>query len=381
MTENKDYKQVLPQNQEVEEQEIDLMEYVTKLWDVRKLLIKIACIAAIVGVVIAFTTPRQYTVTVTLAPESSKSGSGGLSGIASMLGMSSFSTGSDPDALHVMLYPDIVSSTPFILDLMDTPVKSMDEEIPDTTLTGYLTEYTQSSLMGSIMSLPFKAISGLLSLLPAKEDTVASTTGEASAFQLTKEDSRIVEGLKKMIVANVDKKTGITTLSVTMQDPMVAAIVTDTVVSKLKEHITKYRTSKAEEDYKYWEHLHDQRKDEYYEKQKNYAEYSDANKSVVLQSVLIEKERLQNEMNLAFQVYSNVASQLQMARAKVQEAKPVFAIVEPAIVPLQPSGRGRMMTVIVIVFLAVAAAAAWLLFGKDLLAKTKEKLATPKENE
>lgn len=378
MTENKDYMQVPPQNQEVEEQEIDLMEYATKLWSVRKLLIKVACIAAIVGVVIAFTTPRQYTVTVTLAPESSKSGSSSLSGIASMLGMGGFSMGSDADALHVMLYPDIVSSTPFILDLMDTPVKSIDEEIPDTTLTGYLTDYTKNSLLGNIISLPFKALSGVLTLiLPVKEQTEPDTI---NPFQLTKDQSRIVKGLKKMIVANVDKKTGITTLSVTMQDPMVAAIITDTVVTKLKEHITKYRTSKAEEDCKYWEHLHDQRQEEYYEKQKNYAEYADANKNVVLQSVLIEQERLQNEMNLALQVYGNVATQLQMARAKVQEAKPVFAIVEPATVPLIPSGRGRMMTVIGIIFLALAGTAAWILFGKDFLAKAKEKLKTPKEN-
>lgn len=378
MTENKDYMQVPPQNQEVEEQEIDLMEYATKLWSVRKLLIKVACIAAIVGVVIAFTTPRQYTVTVTLAPESSKSGSSSLSGIASMLGMGGFSMGSDADALHVMLYPDIVSSTPFILDLMDTPVKSIDEEIPDTTLTGYLTDYTKNSLLGNIISLPFKALSGVLTLiLPVKEQIEPDTI---NPFQLTKDQSRIVNGLKKMIVANVDKKTGITTLSVTMQDPMVAAIITDTVVTKLKEHITKYRTSKAEEDCKYWEHLHDQRQEEYYEKQKNYAEYADANKNVVLQSVLIEQERLQNEMNLALQVYGNVATQLQMARAKVQEAKPVFAVVEPATVPLKPSGRGRMMTVIGIIFLALAGTAAWILFGKDFLAKAKEKLKTPKEN-
>ena len=378
MTENKDYMQVPPQNQEVEEQEIDLMEYATKLWSVRKLLIKVACIAAIVGVVIAVTTPRQYTVTVTLAPESSKSGSSSLSGIASMLGMGGFSMGSDADALHVMLYPDIVSSTPFILDLMDTPVKSIDEEIPDTTLTGYLTDYTKNSLLGNIISLPFKALSGVLTLiLPVKEQTEPDTI---NPFQLTKDQSRIVKGLKKMIVANVDKKTGITTLSVTMQDPMVAAIITDTVVTKLKEHITKYRTSKAEEDCKYWEHLHDQRQEEYYEKQKNYAEYADANKNVVLQSVLIEQERLQNEMNLALQVYGNVATQLQMARAKVQEAKPVFAVVEPATVPLKPSGRGRMMTVISIIFLALAGTAAWILFGKDFLAKAKEKLKTPKEN-
>ena len=377
MTENKNYTNLPPQ-QEEDEMEIDLMEYARKLWAARKLLIKVAGLAIIVGIVIALTTPKQYTVSVTLAPESSKSGAGGLSSIASMLGVGGFNMGSDADALNVTLYPDIVSSTPFILDLMDTPVSTIDEEQPDTTLVGYLKEYTSSSLMGTVMSLPFKAIGGIMSLFKSEEEV---KTDIINPFHLTQEQSQTVNGLKKMIVANVDKKTGVTTVSVTMQDPMVAAILTDTVIVKLKEHITKYRTSKAEEDCKYWEELNKVRQDDYYMKQKKYAEYVDANKNVVLQSVRIEQERLQNEMNLAYQVYSSVASQLQMAKAKVQEAKPVFAVVEPASVPLQPSGTSRKMILLGVVFLAVAAAAAWILFGQDLWKNLKEGLAEKKEEE
>ena len=379
MTENKEYKQV-PPHQEEEEQEIDLMEYARKLWESRKTLLIASGIAAVLGVVIALTTPRQYTVTVTLAPESGKSGGGSLSGIASMLGMGGFSMGNDADALNVMLYPNIVSSTPFILDLMDTPVKTIDEEQPDTTLTGYLTEYTKKSLMGTVISLPFKAIGGVISLFKAEEPEVTGP-GTIDPFQLTKDQAKIAEGIKKLIVANVDKKTGITTVSVTMQDPMVAAMLTDTVLLKLKQHITKYRVSKAEDDCKYWENLNNQRRDEYYAKQKEYAEYVDANKNVVLQSVQIEQERLQNDMQLAYQVYSNVATQLQMARAKVQEAKPVFVIVEPASVPLQASGTSRAMTVIGTIFLIVAGTAVWILFGKDFLSQLKNGLKEPKEGQ
>lgn len=376
MTEDKNY---TPVPIEEDEQEIDLMEYARKLWSARKLLIKIAGIAAIIGVIIALTTPKQYTVSVKLAPESSKSG-GGLSSIASMLGVGGLNMGSDADALNITLYPDIVSSTPFILDLLDTPVSTMDEEQPDTTLVGYMKEYTSSSLMGTVMSLPFKAIGGVMSLFKSEEKEEGKN--EINPFHLTKEQSTTVTGLKRLIVANVDKKTGVTTVSVTMQDPMVAAILTDTVIVKLKEHITKYRVSKAEEDCKYWEQLNEQRKDEYYQKQKVYAEYVDANKNIILQSVRIEQERLQNEMNLAYQVYSNVATQLQMAKAKVQEAKPVFAVVEPASVPLRPSGTSRKMILVGIVFLAVAGAAAWILFGQDLWKNMKEGLnEQPKKKE
>ncbi len=373
MTEDKNYTNV---PREEEEFEIDLMEYVRKLWDARLLLIKVAGIAAIVGVIIAFTTPKEYTVNVTLAPESSKTGGSGLSGIASMLGVGGMNVSSDADALHVTLYPDIVSSTPFILDLLDTPVSTINEEEADTTLAGYLKEYTKTPLISTIISLPFKAVNGIISLFKSESDIVNE---KIDPFRLTKAQAKTVGGIRKLVVANVDKKTGVTTISVTMQDPLVAAILTDTVVVKLKEHITKYRVSKAEENCLYWEQLNEQRKSEYYQRQKDYAEYVDANKNIVLQSVLIERERLQNEMNLALQVYTNVATQLQMAKAKVQEAKPVFAIVEPASVPLLPSGTSRKMILIVVVFMAVAGASAWILFGKDLWANLKKALKEPTE--
>lgn len=374
MTENKNYTN-LPQ--EEEEMEIDLMEYARKLWDARKLLFKVGCIAAVVGVVIALTTPKQYTVNVTLAPEMGKNGSGSLSGIASMLGVGGMNIGNDADALNVMLYPDIVSSTPFILDLMDTQVKTMDEEQPDTTLIGYLEEYTSSSLIGTIVSLPFKAIGAVTSLF--KEEKEGGEGNGINGFYITEDEFEIIKSLRKNIIASVDKKTGVTTISVTMQDPLVAAIMTDTVLVKLQEHITKYRVSKAEDDSKYWENIYKQRQKEYYDRQKEYAEYADANKNIILESVRIKQAQLQNEVNLAYQVYSNVATQLQMAKAKVQEAKPVFAIVEPASVPLLPSGTSRKIILIGIVFLALAGTSAWILFGKDFWEKTKQELSGKKE--
>ena len=372
MTEDKNY---TPQPQGEEEMEIDWMEYARKLWSVRWLLLKVAGIAAILGVVIALTTPKQYTVQVTLAPESTKAGGNGLSNIASMLGVGGLNMGNDVDALNVMIYPDIVSSTPFMLDLMDTPVRTMNREQPDTTLVGYLTEYTRSSLLGTVKSLPFKAIGTVLSWFKSDEEEVVGNTGEGpQTLQLTKKEHAIVSGLRQQVLANVDKKSGVTTVSVTMQDPMVAAILTDTVIGKLKEHITRYRVSKAQDDCNYWEQLYEQRQEEYYEKQRAYARYVDANKNVVLQSVRIEQERLQSEMNLAYQVYSNVATQLQMARAKVQEAKPVFAVVEPASVPLKPSGTSRKMILLITVFMAVSATGAWVLFGQDFWNKLKDEL-------
>lgn len=355
-----------------EEMEIDLMEYVRKLWDARWLLIKVAGIAAVVGVAIALTTPKVYTVNVTLAPESTKSNSS-LSSIASMLGVGGMSGGNEADALSVLLYPDIVSSTPFMIDLLDTPVKVMDEDAEEMTFQSYL-ETQKSSLMGTVMSLPFKAVGAVVSLFSSDDETEGDEIETIDPFHLTKKQAGMVGGLKKSILANVDKKTGVTSVAVTTQDPMVSAIIADTVIAKLQERIIVYRTDKAEKNSRYWEQIYEERKNDYYKAQQAYAHYVDANKNVILQSVLAERERLQNEVNLAYQVYSNVATQLQLARAKVQEAKPAFAVVEPATVPLRPSGTSRKMILVGIVFLAVAGAGAWILFGKDYWVKIKDEL-------
>lgn len=373
MTENKEYKNV-PLYQEEDELEIDLMEYTRKLWAARKLLLKVAGIAVIVGIVIALSIPKKYTAEVTLSPESGKGGGSSLSGMAAMLGIGTVNMGGDANALNISMTSDIVSSTPFILELFDTQVKTLDGEM-DTTLVAYL-ETESAPWWNMIMSLPSKAIGGVMSLfVPDKEEEIKAI----NPFQLTPKQKGQVSAIKSIIMAESDKKTGMTKISVTLQDPLVAATLVDTVLVKLQKYITNYRTSKAQEDCKYWEQLYEQRKNEYYEAQEKYAKYSDNNQGVILQSVRIEQERLQNEQSLAFQVFSQVATQLQMSRAKLQEEKPAFAILEPASVPLQPSGTSRKMILVGIVFLAVAGAAAWILFGQDLWKNLKKGLSEEKE--
>lgn len=360
MTENKEYKNV-PPYQEEDELEIDLMEYARKLWKARKLLLKVAGIAAVVGIVIAFSIPKKYTAEVTLSPESGKSGGGGLSGMAAMLGIGNISMGGDANALNISMTSDILASTPFILELFDTQVKTLDNET-DTTFVAYLD--TESAPWWSmVMSLPGKAIGGIMSLLSSEEE---EEDKPLNPFHLTSEQLGQVNAIKNIIMADTDKKTGMTKISVTLQDPLVAATMADTIVVKLQRYITNYKTSKAQEDCKYWEQLYEERKNEYYKAQEQYARYSDNNQGVIRQSVKIEQERLQNEQSLAFQVFSQVATQLQMSRAKLQEEKPAFAILEPASVPLLPSGTSRKIILIGIVFLAVAGASAWILFGQDL---------------
>lgn len=368
MTENKNYQQPEVQEPENDELEIDWMEILRKIIAIRKTLYKAAGVGVVLGIIIALSIPKQYTVTVTLSPEmGGDSKGGGLASLASSF-LGGGATSSSSDALNVTLAPDIVNSTPFILELFNTRVQTLDGEL-DTTLVAYLDEQ-RTPWWGYIKAAPGMAIGAIKSLFTEEIDTASVL----NPFQLTPKEASKVEAIKQSIYADVDKKTAKTTISVTLQDPKVTAIVADSVVAKLQQYIIDYRIKKAKEDCAYLEELYKERQQEYYQAQSKYAHYFDTNRNIAFQSVRAEQERLQNDMNLAYQVYSQVAQQLQVARAKIQEEKPVFAVVEPATIPLKPSGTSRKIIFVGILFIVVCATGAWKLLGQEYWKKFKEQL-------
>ncbi|ANU57865.1 Wzz/FepE/Etk N-terminal domain-containing protein [Bacteroides caecimuris] len=361
----------LHNNPHNDEMEIDLLEIVRKIIGIRKTLYKAAIVGAFIGLVIGFSIPKKYTVTVTLSPEmGSSKGNSGLAGLAASFLGSGASMGADgSDALNAALSSDIVSSTPFLLDLLNMQVPSLQKGGKEMNLSAYLD--SQSSPWWSyILGMPGMVIGGIKDLLSSDEEETDQSSMNGMLV-LTEEESEKILSLKENISVMMDKKTSITNVSVTLQDPKVTAVVADSVVCKLQECIVSYRTSKAKEDCAYLEKLYQDRQQEYYAAQRKYADYVDTHDNLILQSVRAEQERLQNDMSLAYQVYSQVATQLQMARAKVQEEKPVFAVVEPAVVPFLPSGMGRKMYILAFTFLSVLVTMGWLLFGKDMLCGLK----------
>ena len=354
-----------------QEDEIDIMEYVAKLWKHRKMIILWCCVGALIGLVVGFSLPATYKAGATLAPETEQKAGSGVSSIASMMGVN---LNNSVDAISFEMYPDVVHSTPFIVGLFDTPVPfERKDSIITTTLIDYMLEYQKSPWWTPIIEAPFKALAWCISLIsPAEEEDEAPATAQRNPSNLNKKERDVVKFFAENLLVNVDKKSGKTQVELEMQDPLVVYTVVETVLDHLKDYMSDYRTSKVRQDVANFSTIYEQRKADYYTAQQAYAKYIDANKNVILQSANAERERLQQEMNLAYQVYSQVATQLEGARIKEQEAKPVFAILEPAVIPNLKSGPSKAKMLVIFTFLAGCAAAAWALFGDDLLAKVKE---------
>ena len=130
-----------------DEMEIDLMDILRKIISIRKTLYKAAGIGLIMGIIVAFSIPKQYTVKVTLSPEMGNSkGTNGIAGLAASFLGSGATIGDGTDALNASLSSDIVSSTPFLLELLDMNVPSA-KKVEQTSLEYYLEEQSSACLL------------------------------------------------------------------------------------------------------------------------------------------------------------------------------------------------------------------------------------------
>lgn len=348
--------------------EIDIMELIVKLWNRRKMILKWCFAGAIIGLIVGFSLPKTYESSVLLAPETEQKTGSGISSIASMMGVN---LDNSVDAINFQMFPEVVASTPFIFELFDLPVQfERGDTVVNTYLLDYMLEYQKKPWWSHVLGAPFKAIGWLTSL--GKEEEPETSLADLDMNNLPKKEREVVKFFSKNIMINVDKKTSKTDIKIEMQDPLVVADVMNAIMDNLKNYMTEYRTSKARQDVENLTEICDQRKVDYYKAQQAYAHYMDANKNVIRQSAQAERERLQQEMNLAYQVYSQVATQLEGARIKEQQAKPVFVVLEPVSVPLRHVAPSKAKMLIIFTFLAGCIAAAWVLFGEEYLQKLKD---------
>ena len=353
-----------PNNQPYHEddQEIDIMELISKLWKRRAMIIKWCIAGAIVGLVVGFSIPKTYKASVTFAPETQQKVGSGVSSIASMMGVN---LNNSVDAISVEMFPDVVHSTPFIFELFEIPVTfERKDSTLTTTLVEYMIDYQKRPWWNPILKFPFKALGWCIDLLTPDKDR-STGDGALDPVNLPKKEREVVKFFAENIRVLVDKKTGKTSMSLELQDPLVVATVMQAITENLKEYMSDYRTSKARQDIDNLEIICGQRKADYYKAQQAYADYVDSNKNISLQSVQVESERLQQEMNLAYQVYSQVATQLEGARIQAEQAKPVFAIINPVTVPIKKAAPSKAKLLIIFTFLAGCCSAAWVLFGEE----------------
>ena len=322
---------------------VEVLRLLIKDW---KMLCLFAVIFGVIGLVIAFTTPKTYKSTVMLAPEESGQGfSGSISSLASMVGMN-MKLGQTGDALYPEIYPDLVGSTDFILKLFPATVTTKKGDLTTDYYT-YLTKHQKLAWKDYPMAM-------LAEWMKKKDDNVNKGDENSDGpIVLTREQEEVVKGIAHNISCSVDKKTSVITITVEDQDPLIAATMADTVMNRLQEAITAYRTKKSKVDLAYMQKLFDEARQQYDKARQTYAIYADANQDVELKTFQMKEEDLENDMQLKYNIYQQVVEQLQLAKAKVQERTPAFTVMQSATVPVKHAGTPKVVTLVIWIFIGI----------------------------
>ena len=332
---------------EQEESSIDFGAIFGAMKKHKRLYKKVLAITFVVGCIIVLSLPDYYKSEVILAPElSSARGGGSLRALASQFGLSSTAIGGGTDAVSPQLYPDLINSVDFRVSLFPIQIHKKDSTRM-MSYYDYLAEEQKSPWWSSVFSAPFK----LVAMLLPKSDSIIDQH-HVDPFILTKQQTSMVKLIGEKVICDVNNKTMVITIEVTDQDPLIAATIADSAKVRLQDFITEYRTKKVKVDLEYNRVLFKEAKERYEKARQKYAAFSDANQDLILQSVRTKLTDLENDMQLQYNAYNQLAAQLQVAEAKVQEETPAFTTIQSATVPVKKAGPARAKMVLVFLFLA-----------------------------
>ena len=278
----------------------------------------------------------------------------GLASLASSFGVNLGNGGVGTEALFPTLYPDLMNSVDFKTSLFHVKV-TREEDNKTFTYYDYLMNEQKSPWWSAAMK-------GIFSLFGSKEEEKEQ---KVNPFRLTRKQANIVKAINKNIVCDVDKKTMVITINVTDQNPVICAMMADTVKTRLQKFITEYRTSKARVDLEYNKKIAAETKTRYEKARQKYTEFADANQDIILQTVRQKQTDLENEMQLQYNAYTQVAAQLMAAEAKVQQETPAFTTLQSATVPVLKAGPKRAQMCLIFVFLAFLGTTGWILYKED----------------
>ena len=365
-----------------EEEGLDIMALVRSLWAGRKTIFITVGVFIFLGLIAALTMKRTYTVSTTMVPQMSSSRNSSLASIAGLAGMDLGMTQSAE--LSPLVYPQIVSSVPYRVELMHAPLHFEKADTAVSLLT-YAKEYQKPSVMSQIkkytIGLPFYLLSKLRKPkkieLPEGWEPGDAGSQEPRPYTVTEDEEKMLRYLGQAVNLAVDKKEGYLTLTVSGMEPVQTADLAIKAQDLLQKEVTRFRTEKAEDELKYIQERYDEVKKEAESYQTALAVLTDKSQNMTTSRARLERERLQTKYSVASSVYSEMAKQLESAKMKVKKDTPILTVVQPVTVPTKPS-NSRAKTLVVWTFLGIVLGCG-IVLGKEYWPKVKAMFTAPEE--
>ena len=356
---------------QLKEDEIDLIALIKSLWISKKFIIKLTAAFAALGVVVALLSPIKYTASSTFIPQSSQAGSSSnLSGVASLVGIS-LGGNISGNEIPPSLYPQIIQSTTYKRDLLKLPLKISSEK-PSVLLKDYMLQKNSSfNFLGAVkkytIMLPFTILSAIKG-----EEKNSNYNSSSYAMSVSSEEEGLFENLTGILKLSVNSKERFVTLSASMEDPLVSAIIAKGAQEILQKNIINYKIKSASEQLEFNQKLLDLKKIEFDSLQNKLALFRDSNLNIVDSRFQNKLSGLESEFNIVSAVYQEVSKQLEQSKLQVSRDTPVFSVIKKVTIPNQRSAPKRSLTVVIYSFIGFILGCGFVLIKTPFLQIIKE---------
>lgn len=334
----------------LEEQEIDLVELIQRMWVNRKLILKVTGVFFVLGLLVALLSSKAYTAGCDVVPQTSDSGAASrMSSLAALAGIN-LNQMQDVKTLSPYVYENILNSATFRKELMHT---KLNYEKADRPVSFY--EYNTSEefnkpglgkiIMKYTIGLPFLILNAIRGEQPEPDYTAvaAGKNGGPRIETMTKEEFECNKMLSQCISMTLDDKNGYLSISVTMPEAVVAAEMAQATVTLLQKYITEFKIEKVQSNLDFVQERYNEAKANFEDIQDRRARFRDANQNTTRYSARTQLEKLDAEYTLAMNLYSELATQLEQAKINVKETTPILTVINPVTIPLQKSKPRRAM--------------------------------------
>ena len=328
---------------------IDIIGLLKDLWIHKATILFITALIFLFGLGIYLGSERIYYSEAQLMPETTSNRSRLGQVFQQYENLFGIQRNTEENDIQVSMYPHIVESLPFQIELMQHEIYFAGLENRVSIFT-YFTEYYDPPIANRLpemfwdytVALPFTLWDHIQSIGSNHQNTPSDIDfSELSEFDTPKMlDSRIkkvASTVSGLITITREPQTGFVSIGVSLPDPVASTEMVTLVRNLLQEYVIDYRTEKAMDNLRFIQEQYEEAKENFQFQQDTLAAFQDRNVNIARQSAAVVEQRLQSEYDLALSLYTTLARRLQEAEIQVQEQTPVFRVHEPATVPTRPS--------------------------------------------
>jgi len=264
---------------------------------------------------------KEYKASTRLLPEYASTSGGDLNQLANLAGLS---LRARTEAIRPDLYPEIIRSSQFIIQLLHQDFKDINGNT--TNLFTYFSNKLKKEDDFEIKPFSAEQISG--------KDTV---------LFLTKEQQILVKILRSRLAVSYGKMDGIITIAIELPDPLLAVNSVRFAVDYLITFVKSYRTEKLDMRVKLLQGQSSEAERRYKESLRLLSTYRDSNRDIFTSSARIREEELLSEHRRNEALYNDLSHKLELAILQREEETPVIKILDPPITPYTTSKPRRLI--------------------------------------